>query len=79
MLKETETEETKPFCHIFIIRGISIGVREPGPWLRLRPQQTKMELTKVTSWPLLVTVKPPTLMPCQYLWYTTYITSSGEK
>ena len=30
MLKETETEETKLFCAIFIIGGISIGGGGPG-------------------------------------------------
>ena len=30
MLKETETEEIRLFCHSFIIGGISIGV-EAGP------------------------------------------------
>ena len=30
MLKETETEETIVFCHIFIIGSISIG-GGPGP------------------------------------------------
>ena len=40
MLKETETEETRLRCHIFIIAGISIGggggLGPLGtPWLRL--------------------------------------------
>ena len=37
MLKETENEETRLLCHIFIIDGISIGegIRAPCPWLRL--------------------------------------------
>ena len=36
-----------------------------------QPQQTKKELTIAISWPLLVTVKPPTLMPWQNWWYIT--------
>ena len=32
MLKETENEETRRFCHIFIIGGISI-LEGPGPLL----------------------------------------------
>ena len=38
MLKETENEETRLFCQICVIGGISIeGTRAPGPnpWLRL--------------------------------------------
>ena len=39
MLKETENEETRLFCHIFIIDGISTegggAPPEPNPWLRL--------------------------------------------
>ena len=32
MLKETETEETKGVCHVFVIVGILIGGgRGPGP------------------------------------------------
>ena len=35
MQKETENEETRIFCQIFVIGGISIeGV--PGPWLLVR-------------------------------------------
>ena len=37
MLKETETEETRLFCQIFVIGGISIEeTRAPWatPWLR---------------------------------------------
>ena len=40
MLKETETEEIKHFCNIFVVGGISIGgTRAPclPPWLRLCP------------------------------------------
>ena len=38
MLNETENEETRLFCQIFVIGGISIeGARAPWatPWLRL--------------------------------------------
>ena len=31
MQKETETEDTIGFCHIFVIGGISIGAGGPGP------------------------------------------------
>ena len=31
MLKETETEETRLFCHLFIIGDISIGEGLPRP------------------------------------------------
>ena len=35
-----------------------------------QPHQTKKKPTITTSWPLLATVKPRTLMPWQYWWYT---------
>ena len=66
MLEETVTEETKPFLSHFYHSWHSIGVgRAPwaSPWLRLWPQQSKKERTIATSWPLLATVKPPTLKP----------------
>ena len=31
MLQETDTEDTRLFCHIFIIGSISIGGLGPGP------------------------------------------------
>ena len=32
MLKETENEETRLFCHIFLIDGTSIGGGGRAPW-----------------------------------------------
>ena len=51
MLKETENEETKLFCHIFIIGGILIG--EGGPGL-LAPLATP---TIITSMVFVILIK----------------------
>ena len=35
MIKKPETEETRLFCHIFIISWFLIGGGRQAPWLRL--------------------------------------------
>ena len=58
------------------LRVILLGLRGSATCQHVQqPQQTKKEPIITTSWPLLATLKPPTLMPWQYWWYITYITS----
>ena len=69
MLKETETEETMGFFVTFlsfVAFRFGEGNGPPGsPLGTPMAQQTKVEPTIATLWPLLATLKPPTLMPWQ--------------
>ena len=47
MLKKTETEETRLFCHIFIIGGILIGWGAGPPGLPLAtPMATRCQMLR---------------------------------
>ena len=49
MLEETETEETRVFCRIFVIGDISIGGGGQDPWLRLCAGQFVLEIKKLLA------------------------------
>ena len=63
MLKETEAEETRIFCHMFIIGGISIGEGAgpaAPPWLTpmiTSRRNTKLLMTDQRLFPLSMTDK----------------------